>query len=102
MKLRYTVNADHVSPRYRLVRHEAIAKPSPGQEGFWFATSDFLGCSEDYSSPDAAVRSLFETNGNTRIRLHDAGMANESSLECPHCHWGFAPTALAQHIREKH
>lgn len=25
-----------------------------------------------------------------------------SSEECPHCHWGFAPSVIRQHIREKH
>lgn len=24
------------------------------------------------------------------------------SVECPHCHWGFAPTVIEQHIRDKH
>jgi hypothetical protein len=24
------------------------------------------------------------------------------SVECPHCHWGFAPSAILNHIREKH
>jgi hypothetical protein len=24
------------------------------------------------------------------------------SIECPHCHWGFAPTVIQQHIHEKH
>jgi hypothetical protein len=26
----------------------------------------------------------------------------ESSVECPHCHWGFAANVIDQHIREKH
>lgn len=25
-----------------------------------------------------------------------------SSVECPHCHWGFHPAVINQHIREKH
>jgi hypothetical protein len=24
------------------------------------------------------------------------------SVECPHCHWGFAPSVIEQHLREKH
>jgi cytochrome c peroxidase len=24
------------------------------------------------------------------------------SVECPHCHWGFAPSVIEQHVREKH
>lgn len=24
------------------------------------------------------------------------------SVECPHCHWGFSPTVIEEHIREKH
>jgi hypothetical protein len=24
------------------------------------------------------------------------------SIECPHCHWGFAASVIDQHIREKH
>jgi hypothetical protein len=26
----------------------------------------------------------------------------DGSVECPHCHWGFHPSVIAQHIREKH
>ena len=26
----------------------------------------------------------------------------DKSVECPHCHWGFHPSVIAQHIREKH
>lgn len=26
----------------------------------------------------------------------------ESSVECPFCHWGLAPGVIKQHIREKH
>ena len=77
MNLRYTVSADHVSPRFTFVRHEAIATPSPGREGFWFATSDGLGCSKDYRSADSAVRSLFEANACTNIRLYDAGLRRD-------------------------
>lgn len=29
--------------------------------------------------------------------VHDGG-----SVECPHCHWGFAPSVIQQHISEKH
>jgi hypothetical protein len=29
-------------------------------------------------------------------------MSTSSSVECPHCHWGFDPSVLKQHIREKH
>ena len=24
------------------------------------------------------------------------------SIECPHCHWGIAPSAFQQHVRKKH
>jgi hypothetical protein len=24
------------------------------------------------------------------------------SVECPHCHLGFAPSVIEQHVREKH
>jgi hypothetical protein len=27
---------------------------------------------------------------------------NARSVECPHCHWGFAPSVIEQHVREKH
>ena len=29
-------------------------------------------------------------------------LASAGSVECPHCHWGIAPSAIEQHIREKH
>jgi hypothetical protein len=33
----------------------------------------------------------------TVVRVGSGG-----SVECPHCHWGFAPSVIEQHIREKH
>lgn len=29
-------------------------------------------------------------------------VSESSSVECPHCHWGFAPSVIQQHISEKH
>jgi hypothetical protein len=29
-------------------------------------------------------------------------VTKSGSVECPHCHWGFAPQVIDQHIREKH
>lgn len=39
-----------------------------------------------------------------RIKAHGAQpmRVSASSVECPHCHWGFAPSVIDQHIREKH
>jgi hypothetical protein len=31
-----------------------------------------------------------------------ADKLSTDSVECPHCHWGFAPAVIDQHIREKH
>lgn len=25
-----------------------------------------------------------------------------ASVKCPHCHWGFFPSVIKQHIQEKH
>jgi hypothetical protein len=33
---------------------------------------------------------------------HQTRAKSDSSVECPHCHWGFAPSVIQQHIREKH
>lgn len=77
MPLKYTVSADHVSPRFTFVRHPAVAKEAPGRPGFWYATADNLGCSKDYATADAAVRSLFQANACTNIRLYDAGYAHD-------------------------
>jgi len=50
-----------------------------------------LGLSMDYSETleGMAVRELERR-------------ATPGSIECPHCHWGFAPAVVDQHIREKH
>jgi hypothetical protein len=29
-------------------------------------------------------------------------VTQSGSVRCPHCHWGFAPSVITQHIREKH
>ena len=36
-----------------------------------------------------------------RHNAHAAG-GGVDSVECPHCHWGFHPSVIDQHIREKH
>jgi hypothetical protein len=33
---------------------------------------------------------------------HRSATLKSDSVECPHCHWGFAPGVIDQHIREKH
>lgn len=38
---------------------------------------------------------------NAMNRLPRAGFS-DSSVECPYCHWGFAPAVIEQHKREKH
>jgi hypothetical protein len=29
-------------------------------------------------------------------------LAAATSIQCPHCHWGFDPSVIEQHMREKH
>jgi hypothetical protein len=29
-------------------------------------------------------------------------VTRSGSVQCPHCRWGFAPSVIEQHIREKH
>jgi hypothetical protein len=41
------------------------------------------------------LRALEQRANGNRGRRSD-------SVECPHCHWGFAPSVVDQHIREKH
>lgn len=45
------------------------------------------------SGPYQLTRLLIETRPAPPV---------SSSVECPHCHWGFAPSVIEQHIREKH
>lgn len=51
---------------------------------------------------------LFCLTVEAAIKQEREGMAQRasstgiSSVECPYCHWGIAPSVLAQHIREKH
>jgi hypothetical protein len=37
-----------------------------------------------------------------RLRTFAPAGGGDKSVECPFCHWGFAPTVIRQHIREKH
>jgi hypothetical protein len=37
-----------------------------------------------------------------RIGMPPFSTKSQSSVECPHCHWGIDPSAIEQHIREKH
>jgi hypothetical protein len=37
-----------------------------------------------------------------RLRKYEPRKSGDVSVECPHCHWGFHPNVIAQHIREKH
>jgi hypothetical protein len=66
---KYLVTAAHVSPRWCFKDHLAIARPAPGRDGFWCATSDQLGCSRDHHRPEDAVRSLFYANACHGVRL---------------------------------
>lgn len=64
----FKVTASHVSPRFCFTDEIVRVKPSPGRDGFWYATGE-LGCSKDYSSPERAARSMFEDNACTNIRV---------------------------------
>lgn len=44
-----------------------------------------------------ADRVAYAMNRNPGAGRHDT-----SSVECPYCHFGFAPSVVEQHIREKH
>jgi hypothetical protein len=37
-----------------------------------------------------------------RVEPTEKPVTPGGSVECPHCHWGFAPSVIDQHIREKH
>ncbi len=66
---RYLVTAAHYAPSWCFKDHPAVANPAPGHDGWWFATSDRLGCSRDHTTPEAAVRSLFYANACHGVRL---------------------------------
>ena len=36
------------------------------------------------------------------LGLAAAKITEGGSIECPNCHWGFAPWVIVQHIKEKH
>jgi hypothetical protein len=36
------------------------------------------------------------------LQAQAGGLSPGRSVECPYCKWGFAPSAIAEHIREKH
>jgi hypothetical protein len=38
----------------------------------------------------------------TRVRNRFYPARKSDSIECPHCHWGFPPSVIGQHLREKH
>ena len=37
-----------------------------------------------------------------RVSTEAARIYLNASVECPHCHWGFHPSVIDQHIRERH
>jgi hypothetical protein len=45
----------------------------------------------------AGLRRVFAAASASRRPVGDGG-----SVECPYCHWGFAPSVIDQHMREKH
>jgi hypothetical protein len=80
---------------------------------FRFPLQDFD--SSDITETVREVAPLVKaTEGDTLAAAHDlhkrfctiAGdglrVTVSGSVECPHCHWGFAPAVIRQHIREKH
>lgn len=48
------------------------------------------------------LRETFENSETAKARVEREPKHSSSSIECPHCHWGFAPSVIDQHIREKH
>jgi hypothetical protein len=51
----------------------------------------------------AYAASCRAANPTYAYRVVKAGKIRDTdSVECPHCHWGFNPAVIAQHIREKH
>ena len=53
-----------------------------------------------YERSDATAKEIaaLKTELCAAVRMENM----ESSIECPHCHWGFAASVIDQHIREKH
>lgn len=69
MNKSFRVTASHVSPNWCFADHPAVAQPSPGLPGKWYATSERLGCSRDYDTAEEAVKSLFHANACSDVNL---------------------------------
>jgi len=76
------------------------------------------GSEAEITGADAALEAIekaFKKAGikfNEQVETWDEGfydtpkpkwkVTKSGSVECPHCHWGFSPSVIDQHIREKH
>jgi len=79
----------------------AVRRPSfPTQNQIDEATA-WLEEGDDAEACRAVAAWLRYEASERKARL-EARLTPGGSVECPHCHWGFAPSVIAQHIREKH
>lgn len=51
----FRVSALHQAAGYSLEGELVTVSPSPGREGFWYASSARLGCGKDRPSPQEAI-----------------------------------------------
>jgi hypothetical protein len=70
----------------RAARHESMAKADPRN----------AGPHERRANDMRALWRRLETNRVAYLQ------SRPGSVQCPHCKWGFHPSVIEQHIREKH
>ena len=68
---------------------------------FWKTVNDIL---KSRNLPEMLYGEAKDWHNEHRYFTDDHGfkVTASGSVECPHCHWGIAPSVIQQHIREKH
>lgn len=81
------------------VSHVVISRPGPNLRWRECARFDDPISASDYC---IFLRSRATNPGFECAFLEEGRAQQSSSVQCPHCRWGFAPTVIDQHMREKH
>jgi hypothetical protein len=87
-------------------RHETTLAGYPADKGsefmrFWKTVNDVL---KSRNLPQMLYGEARDWYHENRYFTTDYGhkVGPGGSVECPHCHWGYAASAIDQHLREKH
>lgn len=82
MKIRITIEYD---PDWGDIGAEELRRSMEDEKRAWM-----IG--------DVGINDIIDTNGKVIWEI----VPGSKSIQCPHCRWGFDPSVILQHIREKH